>query len=346
MERDSVFKSMIRGLCKSFGVLIGVFLATVFVILFLSILSPVAHPKHQSKLFLSMDETGNDELLPAKSPAILKINIEGIIGVDQLTTESVQRILIDSRKGFLSQDRVKAVFIFINSPGGTVSDSAGIAEAILQYKKQYSIPVYAFVDGLCASGGMYIASSADKVFATNSSVIGSVGVLFGPSFNVSELMSKVGIQALTITQGKDKDMLTPFRPWKENESESLASITKTFYEQFVAAVTQGRPHLSKESLISEYGAQVFASSKAEELGFVDVSNATYFSCMAALKKEAQIEEEYQVVELSIPRSFFSELAESKFSFLQKNVSHSFELDAQIPSQLHGKFLYLYKPFSL
>ena len=68
------------------------------------------------------------------------------------------------------------------APGGAADDSVGIYRALCEYKKKYNVPIYAFVDGLCASGGMYIACAADKIYATPSSVIGSVGVIMGPLF--------------------------------------------------------------------------------------------------------------------------------------------------------------------
>lgn len=64
--------------------------------------------------------------------------------------------------------------VYINTPGGTVVDADGIYRALLEYKTKYDVPIYAYIDGLCASGGMYVALAADKIFASDVSLIGSV----------------------------------------------------------------------------------------------------------------------------------------------------------------------------
>jgi protease IV len=344
-NRESIFLSAFRHLCNALGVVIGVFVA-VFVVMFtLSMFSPPALIPEKCEVAISPDAEGKQSLLHNFSSAVLRIDIKGVIGLDHLKTENIQTILTDSRTDFLKKDRVKAVFLYVSTPGGAADDSAGIYKALMDYKTKYKVPIYAFVDGMCASGGMYICSAADKIYTTQSSVIGSVGVLLGPSFNVSDLMTRFGVQAKTITQGKDKDMLSPFRPWKEGEDTSLVNITKALYEQFVDTVVAGRPNLPKEKLIEEYGAQVYDAATAQKIGYTDVSDANYFTTMQALVEAANIskDEDYQVVQLSSPKSFFSNLAKNKFSLLSGKVHHTFQIGPHMSSELSGKFLYLYQP---
>src|SRR5207244_10146556 len=120
----------------------------------------------------------------------------------------------------------------------------------------------------CASGGMYIACSAEKIFATDSSLVGHVGVLLPTMFNFSQLMDTIGVGSKTITAGKDKDIMNPFRPWKPNEGASLQAITDVLYTQFVDIVTKSRPKLTKEALIEE-GAQIYSVEEALRLGYID-----------------------------------------------------------------------------
>ena len=135
----------------------------------------------------------NREFLHSPAPVILKIDIDGVIGIGDLTYKKIQNSLLDSREGLLAPNRVKALLLYIDSPGGSADDADDIYRAILSYKKKYQVPVYAFVDGMCASGGMYIACAADRIFSTPTSVIGSVGVLLGPTFNFSGLMERYGV---------------------------------------------------------------------------------------------------------------------------------------------------------
>lgn len=342
-NRDSIFLSAFRSLCNSLGVVLGIFVAIFLVMFTLSMFSPPALLPEKCEISIAPDAEGNQSMLHGLTPAVLRIDIKGVIGMADLTTENIQNILADSRNDFLRKDRVKAVFLYIDTPGGTADDAAGIYQALVAYKEKYSTPIYAFVDGMCASGGMYIGSAADKIYTTSSSVIGSVGVLLGPSFNFYDLMSKVGVKSRTITQGKDKDMLSPFRPWKEGEAQCLVDITASLYSQFVDVVAAGRKNLSKEKLVEEYGAQVFDAATAQKFGYTDVANANYFSAMKALTDAAGIKDEYQVVVLASPKSLFSELAKSKFSVLSGKVHHTFQIGPHMSSELSGKFLYLYQP---
>ena len=170
------------------------------------------------------------------TPVILKVNVQGVIGIDDLTRHKFQELLTESREKSLKNDRVKAILLCIDSPGGTVSDADGIYNALKAYKKQFGVPVYAYVDGLCASGGMYIACAADKIYASDASLVGSIGVLFPAMFNFVKLMEKVGVDSKTLIAGKGKDEMNPFRTWKPDEGANYQKIVDDFYEIFVDVV--------------------------------------------------------------------------------------------------------------
>ncbi len=342
--KESIFLSSIRSLCNALGAILGVFVALLLATFAISGLSNPEIVPEKSVMNIASDANGQRKMLPLTTPVVLKINIEGIIGLNKLTYENIQNILFDSREDLLGKNRVQAILLYVNTPGGEATNSANIYQALVEYKKKYNIPIYAFVDGLCASGGMYICSAADKIYASPTSVIGSVGVRLGTNFNFTDLMSKVGVQSLTITAGKDKDGLNPFRPWNPSEADSLINITKEMYELFVDAVTSGRPNLSKEKLIEEYGAHVFLAKTAESLGYIDVAGANYFQTLQALTTASSIQEQdYQVIELSRPESIFSQLAQNKFSLFSGKVEHTFLLEPSETAKLNGKFLYLYQP---
>lgn len=343
LTRESIFAGALRSFCTALaaalGILVGVFLIGM-------IISSVSRPTFlppKPDLFIAPDAQGNRQLLSGKAPAILKLSINGVIGMGDLTGDKIENLLIESREDLLRGDRVKAVFLHLNTPGGTVSDADAIYRALMNYKAKYNVPIYAFVDGLCASGGMYIASAADKIFATPSSVIGSVGVIMGPSFNFSEAMSKLGVASLTLTEGKDKDALNPFRPWVPGEDASLKAVIASLYDRFVTIVTTSRKNLSKAKLINDYGAQVFVANTAQEYGYIDVANSSYEQALSSLVEMAGIgAAPYQVVQLVVAHSFLSELTQSSLLSGGK-VRHTLELSPTINSELSGKLLYLYQP---
>ncbi len=334
IQNESIFKSATKSFVKSFMKILGFafgFTAILFIFSNLShkdLLPPPSIPT------LLPDAMGERKLLPMNTPSLLVIRIDNVIGMGDLTTEKVKNLLLDSRSGLFDNNRLKGILLYINSPGGAAVDSDNIYQALMQYKKDHKVPVYAFVDGLCISGGMYIAASADKIFATPTSTIGSVGVRFGPAFNVTQAMDKYGVASLTFTEGKDKDMLNPFRPWNPNEGSAFQGVLSAMYDRFVEIVLNARPNMTRENLINNYGAHVFIANQAQINGYIDEANATYESSIAELAKDSGINQgdAYQVIQLSCPHSFFDQFSQAKLENLLRSA-------LGLPSaELQGKLL--------
>ncbi len=341
--RESIFVGAFRSFCTSFAAIVGALIGLALVAIGFMIISGPNFLPPKSEPILQPDAHGNRTLLPGHAPAILRLDFHGVIGMGDLTGEKIQNLLLDSRDDFLKGGRVKAILLHMNTPGGTVVDADSIYRSLLAYKAEYNVPIYAFVDGLCASGGMYIASAADKVFATPSSVIGSVGVIMGPSFNFADAMTKLGVASLTLTEGKDKDALNPFRPWKPGEEASLQAIMASLYEQFVGIVVKARPGLSKEKLVGDYGAQVYVAQEAQKLGYVDNGQTNYFETIAQLAAAGGIKETeaYQVVQLVAPHPLLPALAQSVFT--TGSIKHTLDVSPLMNPAFSGKPLYLYCP---
>lgn len=151
--------------------------------------STQTEPTNNFTVEVLADADGKRKSLSSE-PVILRINLNGVIGLDGLEQEHIRNLLIESREGLLENDLVKGVLLYMQTPGGTVMDADGIYRAIKAYKAQYKVPVYAYVDGMCASGGMYISAAADKVLASDVSMIGSIGVIAPSILNVSQLLEK------------------------------------------------------------------------------------------------------------------------------------------------------------
>lgn len=344
--RDSILYSAIRALAVAFCVVIGLCLGFVFITVLIGALSSGSI---DSKLTTVNTEEilpnadGKREVLSSTSPVILQLNIDGVIGLEHLDNKSVRQQLVESREGDFKDNRVKALLLYINTPGGTVNDADGIFRALGDYKEKYKIPIYAYVDGLCASGGMYIALAADKIFASNTSLIGSVGVIAPTFLNVTKLLDKVGVDTLTISAGKDKDALNPLRPWKPGEDANYRQIIEYYYDHFVELVTTHRPNMSKEKLVQDYGALIFPAPIAQEHGFIDVSGASLAEALKELVKEANISDTYQVIRLENKNwwsSLFSNQARSLFT---GKIKHQVSFSPEIDLLLGNQFLYLYQP---
>ena len=342
IARESIFVSSLRSFCRCFFALIGVFLALMVISFLYSMVSTPRGYEEKTELTILPDLEGNRNMLSTSSPAILRINIHGIIGEPQgIDSETMENILLDSHTGLLSPGRVKGILLHINTPGGTAVDADNIYRSLKAYKEKYHIPIFAFVDGMCASGGMYVASSADQIFATPPSVIGSIGVVIGPFFNVVDAMGKIGVQSQTLTQGLDKDMMNPFRTWKEGEDGSLKAVLSYLYNQFVTIVTENRPRVDRSKLVGEYGAQIFDGEKAQEIGYIDTANTSYADALGLLLKEAKIDasKPYQVVELKPRHDWLSTLVNGKSPLFNGKIEHHLNMGSPIRDQ----FSYLYTP---
>ncbi len=340
---ESLLLTSLRAFLKAFFTLFGVCFALIPFIAIFGFMgtSDSAPESHYSITYLPNAE-GDRKIVSKTAPVILTVPIVGVIGTDSLTMQTVRDMLVESREGTLDGDRVKAILLQIESPGGTVVDADGIYRALKAYKEQYKVPVYAYVDGLCASGGMYIASAADKVYASQVSLVGSVGVLIPGLLNVSKLIDTIGVQALTLSAGIGKDELNPLRPWKPGEQDAMQAIVNDYYAQFVDIVTSNRPTLDKEKLVKVYGAHIFPAVQAKEYGFIDGSGMSRNETLKLLLKELNIEKDYQVVQLE-GKSWFNTLFSAESPMRTGKVKHQLQLTSELDSSLLNKPLFLYQP---
>lgn len=163
---------------------------------------------------------------------------------------------------------VKAVVLRINSPGGTVTASDILHHEVRVFKKKRPIPIIASIMDLGTSGGYYVAVAGDRIVAHPSSITGSIGVIM-VSLNAAGLLEKVGIEAIAVTSGPNKDMGSPFRAMTEEERAIFQSVIDSLYERFLQAVQEGRPRLSKEEVKRLADGRIYSAAQAKQLGLVD-----------------------------------------------------------------------------
>lgn len=345
--QNSIFGSAIRSFFITLFAMLGIAIGMIPVMLTFIWLLTTSEDKMEIESQYSPTIISNAEdtrkKISSTSPIILKINVEGFIGSEKLNTHTIRQQLLESREGHLKDGRVKALLIHLNTPGGTVTDADGIYRAIKSYKERYKVPVFAFVDGICASGGMYIAAAADKIYASDASLVGSVGVLLNPFFNLSKLMEKIGVDSLTLSAGKGKDDMNPFRPWKTGEDEPYKVIIDYYYSHFVDIITSNRPEVNRSRLINDYGARVFPAEKALDIGFIDGNGYSLNDTLRLLAKQIGIQDDYyQVIKMEKTISF-GDLFRSDSTMMTGTVKHQLELPLELDYKQTNQFLYLYLP---
>jgi signal peptide peptidase SppA len=165
-------------------------------------------------------------------------------------------------------DRLQAVALLINSPGGAPTQSGLIAERIRQMAAQkHDVPVLAFCEDVAASGGYWLACAADEIYAHSTSMVGSIGVVSG-GFGFTGLLERFGIERRLHTAGEYKARLDPFSPEKPQDVEWLKKMHDQLHELFVEWVKQRRGDrlAGAEELFT---GDVWLGGKALELGLVD-----------------------------------------------------------------------------
>jgi protease-4 len=167
-----------------------------------------------------------------------------------------------------SDDRVKAVIIKINSPGGSVTTCDIIAHELKLFKEKRDIPIVAILMDVAASGGYYIAAAADKIIAHPTTITGSIGVI-AFSINASGLMEKIGITDQSIKSGDFKDLGSPLREMTKEERVVLQSVIDSLYERFLDVVEEGRPALDRVELTRIADGRIYTAAQALNLKLID-----------------------------------------------------------------------------
>jgi protease-4 len=157
-------------------------------------------------------------------------------------------------------DKVKAVIVRINSPGGTVTASDIIFRELQGYKRTKGVPVIAVMMDVAASGGYYIALAADTIVAHPTTVTGSIGVIM-ISVNAEGLMQKIGVSASAIKSGERKDMGSPFRALTPEERAIFQGVIDDLQRQFVAHLIERRK-LSQPAATGLADGRVYTAQQA------------------------------------------------------------------------------------
>ena len=157
---------------------------------------------------------------------------------------------------------VAALLIELNTPGGEVLPSDDIRRAAADFDG----PTIAYATDTCASGGYWIASGCDELWARDVSLVGSIGVV-GSRPNAAGLAEKLGISYEQFTAGAYKDAGVPLREIEADEREYLQSIVDGYYERFIETVSEGRE--MEPAAIRETEARIYLGSDAAEIGLVD-----------------------------------------------------------------------------
>jgi len=205
---------------------------------------------------------------------IVVVDIDGLISVepagilaptDRCTPDGVRAVLDRAER----DPRVKAVVLRINSPGGGVAATDMVTHEIASFRKRTGLPVVAVIMAAGCSGGYYIATAADQIWAHPASVTGSIGVVaVFPQFQ--GLTGKIGIGQVVVKSGDLKDMGSPLREMSPQERDVFQRMIDDYYELFLDRIVASRSAFPTRATLAPYAdGRVFTAGQAVEAGLVD-----------------------------------------------------------------------------
>jgi protease IV len=217
------------------------------------------------------------------------IEVSGVIEAGgEVNADSVMGSLNDAyeNKG------TKGIILRINSPGGSPVQAGIIYDEIKRQKKLHpTIPVYAVVEDICASGGYYIAAATDKIYVDKASIVGSIGVLMD-GYGFTGLMGKVGVERRLLTAGENKAMLDPFSPVNPKHQQLAQTMLNQIHEQFKTVVREGRGNRLVED--SETFSGLFWSGEQSiKIGLADALGSADYVAREVIKQEEIVDFTYQ-----------------------------------------------------
>jgi protease-4 len=187
----------------------------------------------------------------------------GVVELKGIITDA--RPTVKQLKEFRKDERVKAIVLRIDSPGGAVAPSQEIYDEVARTVPLKKVVVS--MGSVAASGGYYIAAAADHIMANPGTITGSIGVVMEFP-NIEELVKKIGFNTEVIKSGSYKDIGSPLRKMSSSERELLQGVIDSVYHQFVNAVAHSR-QIPVEKVTAIADGRIFSGEQAKEIGLVD-----------------------------------------------------------------------------
>ncbi len=254
----------------------GIFFKLFFVVYLIIFLFAIVGSKQADKLMSNERHTA-------------LVRLVGVIADGE--DASANNIVSGLRSAFENENSA-AVILSINSPGGSPVQSAYINTEIKRLREMYPTkPLYAVISDICASGGIYVAVAADKIFANESSIVGSIGVRMD-GFGFEGTIEKLGIERRLLTAGEHKALLDPFSPENPVEKQHVQTLLDDIHQEFIDVVKEGRgDKLANDPKL--FSGLFWTGTKAMELGLIDGLGSAGYVAREVVGEEAIVDYSYQ-----------------------------------------------------
>lgn len=226
-------------------------------------------------------------LMPTPQPPVLKtlsgegkdmvlvIDINGLISempptnlLGQGSGQSMVASVYEQVELAKKSPNIKALLLRIDSPGGTVSASDELYHILMEYRSETGKPIYAMMGSVAASGGYYVAMSANEVYARPTTLTGSLGVIMH-GIGFEGLMDKIGVTNRVTKSGEFKDIGSPARAPTDEEHAIMQSIVGDYYGQFLTVIEGNRKTISAADIKRHADGRIYTARQAKHLGLID-----------------------------------------------------------------------------
>lgn len=209
-------------------------------------------------------------------------------------------------KKFFEDKHIKAILLFIESPGGAAGSAEVIAHEIELLKKEYPKPIITLSENILASGGYYIASSTDFIIGPPSLLVGSIGTTIPGQFKLDDFIEYHKIHYNVIKSGEYKAVTDPFVNTTPEQNALLQSVADSSYHNFIEHVSRHRPKLSLNTATTWADGKIFTGSQASKIGIIDLVGSKS-DAIKKIKELAIVEGKIEWVKPKKPSNLFSSL---------------------------------------
>ena len=318
--------------------------------LLLAVASGDNSPTIHSTSNLELEVIGGNE---SSQNSILVIPISGTI-LNEKPNDFLSFLYADMTFGYevketlinaAEDESIKGIVLAIDSPGGTVTGSKAISDGVSEYIAKTGNPVVSHIMGLGASGGYWAAASGEYIVADSGSMIGSIGVIFGPfkyyknviseNDGTTSISTENGIDTYYITSGEFKDFGNPYRPMTDVEKQIMQEDTNDVYQEFVDFISKQRD-IPASTIKTAVKALPYGNKRALELGLIDETGSRDLA-YKYINDKLSLGSDYKIVKENEETDFWGSL----FSVLALDKSFKADQDF-IENSLENKLLFLYK----
>jgi protease-4 len=235
-------------------------------------------------LVLALLHWSEEDFSFTSRPRVGVVNLRGVILDSRATVEQLKK--------FRQDDRIRAIILRIESPGGSVAASQEIYREVIKTAPLKKVVVS--MGNVAASGGYYVAAAADRIVANPGTLTGSIGVIMQFS-NIQELLQKIGVSLEVVKTGSFKDIGSPVRKMKPEEKQLLEGVIQNVHRQFVAAIVKSR-RLPPAQVEKMADGRIFTGEQAKDLGLVD-ELGSFEEAVETAKRLAGLRGEVKLVQI-------------------------------------------------